>query len=81
MAKTATKFKTKPKSEVNYTRTIIFKYEPTFEERDAVIRRAIYREQDRYINKPFRYIIVEKTQELARIKFFVKKRISSKYDE
>jgi hypothetical protein len=72
MAKQATKAKKPVKNECSYIKTIIFKYEPTYEERDSIVKRAIYIEQEQYKNKPFRFIIVEKTIEFVRIKFFVK---------
>jgi hypothetical protein len=72
MAKTATKVKKPVKNEISYIRTIVFKYEPMFEERESIIRRAIYLEQEQYKNKPFRFLIAEKTLELVKIKFFVK---------
>ena len=72
MAKQATKAKKPVKNERSYTKTIVFKYEPTFEERESIIKRAIYIEQEQYKSKPFRFIITEKTMELVKIKFFVK---------
>jgi hypothetical protein len=75
MAKQPTKAKAKPKSEVKYTKTIVFKCEPTYEERESIIRRAVYREQEPYKSKPFRFIIAEKTMESVKINFFVKKRL------
>jgi len=72
MAKQATKAKKPVKNEKSYTRTIVFKYEPTYEERESIINRAIYVEQEQYKNKPFRFIVTEKTMELVKIKFFVK---------
>ena len=73
MIKRATKAKVKPKNEISYIRNIVYKYEPSFEERESIIRRAIYQEQEKYKNKPFRFIITEKTMKQAKIKFFVKK--------
>jgi len=72
MVKQATKAKKPVKNERSYIKTIVFKYEPTFEERESIIRRAIYVEQEQYKNKPFRFLIAEKTMELVKIKFFVK---------
>jgi len=72
MAKQATKAKKPVKNERSYIKTIVFKYEPTFEERESIIKRAIYIEQEQYKNKPFRFLVVEKTMELVKIKFFVK---------
>lgn len=74
MAKQPIKAKAKPKNETTYTKTVVFKCEPTYDEREAIIRRAIYCEQSLYEGKPFRYIIVEKTMELAKVKFFVRKK-------
>ena len=72
MAKQATKAKKSVKNERSYIKTVVFKYEPTYEERESIVKRAIYVEQEQYKNKPFRFIVVEKTMELAKIKFFVK---------
>jgi len=72
MAKQATKAKKPVKNEQSYTKTITFKYEPTYEERESMIKRAIYIEQEKYKNKPFRFIVVDKDMTFARIKFFVK---------
>jgi len=74
MAKQPTRAKSKPKNEVKYTKTIIFKCEPTYDEREAIIRRAIYCEQAQYTGKPFRCIIAEKTMRSAKINFFVRKK-------
>lgn len=73
MAKAPLKAKKQTKNEVSYTKTIVFKFEPSFEERESIIRRAVYAEQELYVNKPFRFIIIEKTMEKVKIKFFVKK--------
>jgi hypothetical protein len=73
MAKQATKAKKPVKNEKSYIRTIVFKCEPTYEERESIVRRTIYVEQEQYKNKPFRFIVVEKTMKIAKIKFFVKK--------
>jgi len=70
MAKQPTKAKRKPKNEKVYTKTIVFKYEPTFEERESIIRRCCYQEQDLY--KSLRWIVVEKDMEKVKIKFFAK---------
>jgi len=72
MAKQATKAKKAVKNEKSYIKTITFKYTPTYEERESIVNRAIYVEHEQYKNKPFRFIVVEKTMELAKIKFFVK---------
>ena len=72
MAKQPTKAKKPVKNERSYIKTIVFKCEPTYEERDSIIQRAIYLEQEQYKNKPFRFIVVETTMEQAKIKFFVK---------
>jgi hypothetical protein len=78
MVKQPTKAKSKPKNEVNYTKTIVFKCEPTFDERESIIRRAIICEKALYENKPFRCLVIEKTMEQVKIKFFVKKIIKNK---
>ena len=72
MAKLPLKAKSKPKNEVKYTRTIVFKYEPTYDERESIIRRAIFSEQNEHEGKPLRWIVTEKTMEQAKINFFVK---------
>lgn len=74
MAKQPTKAKSKPKNETKYMKTIVFKYEPTYEERESIIRRAIFSEQAQYEGKPFRYIIAEKTMKSVKINFFVRKK-------
>jgi len=56
--------------EISYIRTIVFKYEPTFEERESIIRRAIICEQNEH--KKLRWIVVDKDMEMVRIKFFRK---------
>jgi hypothetical protein len=58
--------------EISYIKTIVFKYEPTFEERESIVRRAIIREQNKH-NK-LRWIVVEKDMKKARIKFFRKEK-------
>lgn len=70
MSKLPTKAKKKPKNEKIYTKTIVFKYEPTYEERESIIARACYVEQQLY--KSLRWIIVEKDMEKVKIKFFAK---------
>ena len=62
-----------PKSkqkEVVYFKTIQFKFEPSYEEREGIIHRCIYTEQNKY--KSLRWIVVEKDMKLAKIKFFAK---------
>jgi len=64
--------------EISYIRTIVFKYEPTFEERESIIRRAIICEQNKH--KKLRWIVVDKDMEMVRIKFFrkeTKKKLAS----
>lgn len=78
MAKLPVKAKSKPKNEEKYTKTIVFKYEPTYDERESIIRRAIYCEQALHTGKPFRYIIIEKTMELVKINYFVKTKARKK---
>jgi hypothetical protein len=56
--------------ESSYIRTIVFKYEPTFEERESIIHRAILCEQ--YTHKKLRWIVTEKNMEMVKIKFFAK---------
>lgn len=62
--------KRKVKAEKVYTKTIVFKCEPTYEERESIINRACYKEQELY--KSLRWIVVEKDMEKAKIKFFAK---------
>jgi hypothetical protein len=71
--KASTKYKPRPKNETKYNKTIVFKCEPSYEERESIIRRAIYREQDLYPNKPLRWIVAEKDFTKVSINFFVKK--------
>jgi len=59
--------------EINYIKTITFKYEPSFEERESIIRRSIIREQSEH--KKLRWIIVEKDMEKVKIKFFRKEKV------
>jgi hypothetical protein len=61
--------KIKPKKIETYLRTIDFNYEPTYEERDSVIRRCIYREQDANKGKNLKWIVIEKTMKRVVIKF------------
>lgn len=70
MTTRSTKVKRKPKNEKVYTKTIVFKYESTFEERESFIRRCCYQEQD--LHKSLRWIVVEKDMEKIKIKFFAK---------
>jgi len=73
MAKEATKHKVKPKKEQKYTVIVPLIPNCSIQEREGIIRRVIYREQDKYSKCPFRFIIAEKTMEQAKINFFVKK--------
>ena len=75
MAKQPTKAKSKPKNEVKYVITVPFIQDCTIEEREAILRRALITEQNKYEKKPFRFIIAEKTMEQAKINIFVKKRV------
>lgn len=72
MAKLPTKYKPKAKVEKEYVKTIVFKYEPTFDERESIIRRAILCEQAETKNKTLRWIIIQKDMEVVKIKYFVK---------
>jgi hypothetical protein len=72
MPKQAQKYKLKPKKEKVYFKTIALAKEYSFEERESIIRRAIYSEESLYKGKPFRFIITEKTMKQVKIKFFVK---------
>lgn len=56
--------------EIFYIKTIDFKFEPSFDERESIVRRAIIREQNEH-NK-IRWIVVEKDMKKVRIKFFRK---------
>jgi hypothetical protein len=67
--KQPTKYKSKPKKVESYVRSIVFKYEPTFEERESHIRRCIYLEQELNKNKNLTWIITEKSMEQVIIKF------------
>jgi len=70
--KTARKYKARPKNEKVYSRLIVFKFNVDYDEREAIIRRAIYNEQNLYKNKSLRWIVTEKDMEKAKIKFFLK---------
>jgi hypothetical protein len=64
--------------EISYIKTIIFKFEPSLNERESIVSRAIIKEQNEY-NK-LRWIVVEKDMKKARIKFFrkeTKKRLAA----
>jgi hypothetical protein len=60
--------------EISYIKTVVFKYEPTFDERESIVRRAIICEQNATNDKSLRWIIVEKDMEKVRIKFFRKEK-------
>lgn len=78
MAKLPTKAKSNPKNEVKYTLTVHFIEDCTIEERDAILRRALIIEQNKYEKKPFRFIVAEKTMKQAKVSIFVKKRVITK---
>jgi len=75
MAKLPTKAKSNPKKEVKYTLTVPFITDCTIDERDSILRRAIFCEHNKYVGKPFRYIIAEKTMKQAKVNIFVKKKV------
>jgi len=75
MAKQPTKAKTKPKSEVKYVLTVPFIVDCTIEEREGILRRAIFCEQNKYSGKPFRFIVAEKTMKQAKVNIFVRKKV------
>ena len=56
--------------ETIFFKTVEFKFEPSYDERESIIRRAVYVEQDKH--KSLRWIIAEKDMTKARIKFFAK---------
>jgi hypothetical protein len=58
------------RKETVYFKTVQFKFDPSYEERESVIRRCIYTEQSKY--KLLRWIVVEKDMKSAKIKFFAK---------
>ena len=70
MSKQPTKYKSKPKKETSYFKVINFKGEPTFEERESIIKRTIIQEQVKC--KTLRWIVVEKDMKMSKIKFFTK---------
>jgi hypothetical protein len=55
-----------------YFKTITFKKEPTYLERESIVKRAIIQEQSNTDNKSLRWIVVDKDINGARIKFFRK---------
>jgi len=75
MAKQPTKAKVKPKTEVKYVLTVPYIPDCTIEERDGILRRALFCEQSKYTGKPFRFIIAEKTMKQAKVNIFVKKKV------
>jgi hypothetical protein len=77
MSKQPTKYKTKPKKETIYFKEITFKGEPTFEERESIVRRALIQEQAKH--KILRWIIAEKDMKMAKIKFFTKTKKNKSY--
>jgi len=58
--------------ELIYFQTVTFKGEPTYEERESIIRRAILCEQTKTKGKALRWIIAEKDMKKVKIKFFRK---------
>jgi len=78
MPKQAQKYKTRPVKEKQYQKTLKLTKEYTFDERESILRRFIYTEQDKYKGKPFRFIVAEKTMEQIKVNFFVKKINESK---
>ena len=78
MAKLPVKAKQKPKTEEMYTVVVPLIPDCSIDERESIIRRAIFREQAHYESKPFRFIITEKTMEQAKINFFVRKIVRTK---
>lgn len=76
MSKQPTKYKLKPKKETVYFKSLNLKGEPTFEERESIVNRAIIQEQMKY--KTLRWIITEKDMKTVKIKFFTKRVSSSR---
>lgn len=64
-----TKYKPRPKKLETYNKVIEFKYEPTYEEREGIISRALIQEQDANKKNNLKWIITEKTMKKAVIKF------------
>jgi hypothetical protein len=67
-----TYMKTKKKEEM-YTVNIKFPKDCTYEERESLIKRAIFKENAKYEKLPFRFIITDKDMKTARVNIFVKK--------
>lgn len=54
---------------IQYFESISFSFEPSYEERESIIRRRIYQEQEKFKGKDLKWIVVEKDMKSAKIKF------------
>jgi hypothetical protein len=60
------------KKEKKYEVVIELPPNVTYEERESILRRAVYQEQDKHAKKPFRFIVVEKSMEIIILNCFTK---------
>jgi hypothetical protein len=73
MPKLPVKKSTTSKKEINYIKTINLPVDVTYEERECILRRAIFTEQGKQpSNGRLRFIVVEKTMQIIKINFFSK---------
>lgn len=72
MPKLPVKAKKAPKKETIYIKTINLPVDVSYEERESILRRAIFTEQGKSVKSNLRFIVVEKTMEIIKIKFFSK---------
>lgn len=73
MPKLPVKKRTTTKKEVNFIKTINLPVDVTYEERESILRRAIFTEQGKQPkNGCLRFIVIEKTMEIIKINFFSK---------
>jgi hypothetical protein len=73
MPKLPVKKRTTTKKEVNFIKTINLPVDVTYEERESILRRAIFTEQGKQPNNGrLRFIVTEKTMTIIKINFFSK---------
>lgn len=57
------------KKRIVYFETVQFKTEPSYDEREGMVLRRIYQEQERFHGKDLKWIVVEKDNKHVKIKF------------
>jgi hypothetical protein len=75
MPKEPRKYKPRSKKEEKYVMTVDLPPDVTYEERESILRRALYREADKVKaskKKSFRFIVFEKTMKLIKVNIFAK---------